>query len=92
MATQGTTTVNFSGGALEATAAVIGQAGITSANLVEAWAAANETVGSQHDDSAWVERMNVYAFNIINGTGFTVIAKPDIGRAFGTYNINWVWN
>lgn len=92
MATQGSTTVNFGSGALEATAVITGQSGLTSTNLVEAWARANETVGSFNDDSAWVEQMTVYATNIIPGTGFTIVVKPALRTAVGVYNVGWVWN
>lgn len=86
MATQGSTTVNFGSGAMEATATVTGQSAITTSNLVEAWPAWSG------DDSPWVEQMEVIAGNIVAGTGFTILVKPAIGKAYGTYTINWVWN
>ena len=92
MSTQGTAVVNFGSGALEASVAVTGQSGITTSNLVEAWALANETVGSQPNDAAWVELLRVYAIRIVGGTGFTIIVKPQLGSAFGSYNVGWVWN
>jgi hypothetical protein len=87
MATQGSTTVNFGSGALDAQVAVTGQAGITTGNLVEAWTSWNGT-----DDSPWVEQMQCTAGNIVAGTGFTIVVKPAMGRAYGSYTINWVWN
>ena len=92
MPTQGTAVVNFGSGALEATVAVTGQAGLTGANLVEAWALCNETIGGQQDDTAWVEMLQVYVINIIAGTGFTILVKPVTGLAFGSFNVGWVWN
>ena len=92
MATQGTAVVNFGSGALEASVVITGQTGITTSNLVEAWMLCNDTVGSQPDDSAWVERMNAYAIRIVNGVGFTILCKPDYGKAFGSYNVGYVWN
>lgn len=92
MSTQGTAVVNFGSGALEATVAVTGQAGITTSNLVEAWALCNDVVGSVNDDSAWVEQMQVTVTRIVNGVGFTIIAKPAVRKAFGSYNIGWVYN
>jgi hypothetical protein len=92
MAQQGSVTVNFGAGALEATAAVVGQTGLTGANLVEAWPLVNETVGSTNDDSGWVEQMQAYVTQIVGGTGFTIVVKPLLGKAFGSYNIGWVWN
>ncbi len=53
---------------------------------------ANEAVGSQNDDSAWVEQMQCFATYAVTGTGFTIIVKPALGRAVGTYNVGWVWN
>lgn len=92
MATQGTATVNFGSGALEATVAVTGQSGLGAGNLVEAWALGTETIGGAQDDSVWVDLIQVYTVNKINGTGFTILAKPVIGKGFGSYNIGWVWN
>lgn len=93
MSAQGTATVNFGAGALEASVAVTGQTGFTAGtNLLEAWALANETVGSSSDDSAWVEQMLVFATYQITGTGFTILMKPAIGKAVGSYNVGWVWN
>ena len=86
MSTQGTATVNFGSGAPDASVVVTGQSGITTANLVEAWPAV------QGDDSAWVDGIQCYAGNIVNGTGFTIYAKPLMGNALGSYTINWVWN
>ncbi len=92
MATQGSAVVNFGSGALEATVVITGQSGLTGAQLVEAWALANETIGSFNDDSAWVEQMNVYATNIIAGARFTIVMKPAVGMGVGPYNVGWVYN
>lgn len=92
MSSQGQTSVNFGSGALEATVVVTGQASITTANLVEAWCACNEAIGSQPNDGAWVEQMQATATRIVNATGFSIVVKPAIGQAYGTYNVNWVWN
>ncbi len=53
---------------------------------------ANEAVGSQNDDSAWVEQMQCFATHAVTGVGFTIIVKPALGLAVGTYNVGWVWN
>lgn len=93
MSQQGTATVNFGSGAMEALIAITGQAGFTAGtNLVEAWALCNETVGSDNDDSAWVEQMSVHATYPLTGTGFTIIMKPALRRAYGSYNVAWCWN
>ena len=87
MSTQGTATVNFGAGALDASVAVTGQSAITTSNLVEAWAAV-----SGGDDTPWVDQLQVYAGNIVAGIGFTIYVKPAQGKAFGSFTINWVWN
>lgn len=92
MATQGTAVVAFGSGALDARVAVTGQAGITTANLVEAWIAGTDLLGSSPNDSDWVEQFTVVATQIVNGVGFTIVVKPAMGNAFGNYNVNWVWN
>ena len=92
MATQGTAVVNFGTGALDASVVVTGQSGLTSGNLVEAWALCNETVGTTNDDSAWVEQMTVLATRIVAGVGFTIVMKPAMRGAIGSYNVGWVWN
>jgi len=92
MGAQGTAVVNFGSGALEASVAVTGQSGLLAGSLVEAWPLCNETVGTQKDDSAWVEQMLARATYQIAGTGFTIIVKPACRAAIGSYNIGWVWN
>lgn len=84
---QGTATIVFGSGALEASTIVTGQTAITGTNLVEAWASWNGI-----DDSNWVEQMTIRAGKIVAGTGFTILVKPATGMAFGSYTINWVWN
>jgi hypothetical protein len=93
MSTQGTATVNFGTGALEATVVITGQTAYNATtNLVEAWALANETLGSAQDDSCWVEMMQTYVINRITGSGFTILLKPAMGKAIGSYNVGWVYN
>ena len=90
MATQGTATVDFGTGKPDASVAVTGQAGITTANLVEAWLSGTATANNL-DDAGFAERLQVYAGDIVNATGFTIYALCPVGRAFGQYNVNWVW-
>lgn len=93
MSTQGSTTVNFSTGALEARVVITGQSGYNSStNLVEAWPLSNEAIGSFQDDSCWVEGMQAFVINRVNGVGFTLLMKPNYGNAFGSYNVGWVFN
>jgi hypothetical protein len=30
--------------------------------------------------------------NEITATGFTINVKPQLGRAYGAYTVNWVYN
>jgi hypothetical protein len=73
MAGQGTTTIDFGAfpGATDATVVITGQAAITTSNLVEAWI--NPTATADHTaDEHWVDPPEVFAGNIVNGTGFTI--------------------
>ncbi len=92
MSAQGIATVTFAYGAMEATAVVTGQTGLTATNLVEAWMPCNDVIGAVNDDSAWVEQMKATATKIVPGVGFTIIVKPAMGYGCGTYNVAWVWN
>jgi len=92
MATQGTAIVDFGTGATEASIAVTGQAGFVSGiNLVEAWvsglASANNPAGSARE-----EQFSIIIDPEVTATGFTINVKPALGRAYGQYIINWVWN
>lgn len=91
MGAQGTATIDFGTGALEATVVVTGQAAILSNSLVEAWPALTATANNPVD-SAKEEEFQVSAGDIVAGTGFTIYARALIGKAFGLYNMNWVWN
>lgn len=91
MATQGTVTVDFGTGKYDTSVVVTGQSGITTANLVEAWLSGVAT-SNNLADAGFVEQIQVYAGDIVNGTGFTVYAFCPQGRAFGQYVCNFVWN
>lgn len=91
MSASGTAIIDFGAGALEASIAVTGQGGILSNSLVEAWPALTATANNPVD-SAKEEEFQVSAGDIIAGTGFTVYARALVGKAFGLYNMNWVWN
>jgi hypothetical protein len=91
MGAQGTTTVDFGSGSLEATTTVSGQSGLLATNLVEAW-----IMPVNNDDSPWIENMRVWAGNITpdggSGGSFTILVKPEINKAYGVYTVAWVWN
>ena len=106
MAAQGTTTIDFGAfpGSTDATATVTGQATILAGSLAEAWISPVAT--SDHTaDEHWVDPPEVYAGNVVAGTGFTiygVIKKRseigpssrtvDVPRIYGQWTVNWVWN
>ena len=94
MATQGTASIDFGAdGKTDASVAVTGQAGfVAGTNLAEAWispiASANNTA-----DNHWVEILDKpQVIDQVTGTGFTIVLKCNQGRAFGQFNLNWVWN
>ena len=91
MATQGTATIDFGTGKLDTSVAVTGQGAITTANLVEAWLSGTSTANNL-TDAGFAENMLIFAGDIVNGTGFTIYAQVQQGRAFGQYVVNWVWN
>ena len=94
MATQGNTTVDFgSAGAVDAKAVVIGQAGFTTGtNQVEAWIDGRASANNTADNHAYEDWEPVIVSSQITGTGFTIIVRVGSGRAFGIYNVSWVWN
>ena len=94
MATQGTAVIDFgANGATDASVAITGQAGfVAGTSLAEAWvnpvASANNTA-----DNHWAEEFTpAMCSDQITGTGFTARLRVRAGRAFGKYNIAWVWN
>ena len=94
MATQGTVTIDFgTNGKTDASVKVTGQAGFTAAtNLAEAWISPMAT-SNNTEDNHWVESLDSpRIINQITGVGFTIVMKCNIGKAFGQYNLNWVWN
>lgn len=74
--TTGTAVLQFGGypGASDASVAVTGQAGIVAGSVVEAWLRL-EATGDHSADEHWVESIEVYAGNIVAGTGFTIYGK-----------------
>jgi hypothetical protein len=81
---QGTTTVNFGAfpGSTDTSVTVTGQTGITGTSLVEAWIFPQATADHSVDEH-WVDPPEVYAGNVVAGTGFTIFAvnkkRVDIG-------------
>jgi len=102
MGAQGVATLDFGAfpGASDASVAVTGQGSIVAGSLVEAWILPAVTADHSADEHL-VETLEVYAGNIIAGTGFTIygINKSSLfeptgrgTRIYGAWNIPWVWN
>lgn len=75
MGASGKTTVDFGSfpGGSDASIAVTGQTGIITASLVEAWILPADTTDHLSDEHM-LETFEVFAGNIIAGTGFTIYA------------------
>jgi hypothetical protein len=84
VAAQGTTTVNFGAfpGSTDTSVTITGQTGILAGSLVEAWIFPTATADHTADEH-WVDPPEVYAGNVVAGTGFTIYAvvkkRADIG-------------
>lgn len=95
MGAQGTATLDFGAipGVSDASVAVTGQAAILSGSLVEAWILPAATPDHSADEHL-LESLDVYAGNIVAGTGFTVygVNEGSGTRLTGKWNIAWVWN
>lgn len=78
MGAQGTTTVDFGAfpGAMDASVAVTGQAGIVAGSLVEAWLRPAATADHTADEHL-VEPLRVLAHTIVAATGFTITVLND---------------
>lgn len=103
MATQGTATLDFGAfpGKSDASVDITGQASILAGSLADAWLRPVAT--SDHSaDEHMVETLEVYAGNIVAGTGFTIygfntsqLNEPATARGtriYGQWTIAWVWN
>lgn len=109
MGATGTTTIDFGSfpGKSDASIDITGQAGILSGSLVEAWMRPLATADHSADEHM-VETINIFAGNIVAGTGFTIYAfntsdlyepisvytnSGGIGtRLYGLFTVAWVWN
>ena len=93
MATQGTTTVDFGPfpGVPEANVVITGQTGISAGSLVEAWILPVASADHSADEHR-VDPPRVVAGDIVAGTGFTIFALANTGRAYGLWTVAWVWN
>jgi len=94
MGAQGTADLDFGvfPGKTDATVAVTGQAGIVSGSLAEAWIRPVATADHSADEHA-VEELEVYARDIVAGTGFTIQGVTrSKQRLYGVWKAAWCWN
>jgi hypothetical protein len=79
-------------GSESASVAITGQAEILSTSVVEAWVDVPAAGTADHTpDEHWVEELRVRAGNIVPGVGFTIYGIIGLGKAIGTFRVNWVW-
>lgn len=95
MATQGSTTIDFGAfpGNTNVSLNVTGQTGIASGAEVDAWLSPAATADHSIDEHV-VDGPTIMAGNVQAGTGFTIYgAARDLGgKAYGLWNVSWVWN
>lgn len=93
----GTATIDFGvfPGKADTSLAVTGQAAIVAGTLVEAWL--RPAVTADHSaDEHMVEAINVFAADIVAGTGFTIHGRStnqfgQSTRLYGTWSVAWAW-
>jgi hypothetical protein len=89
---RGMTTVSFgAGGGFDATALVTGQTGISASSVVMVDVAAIATSDHSVDEHV-LEDLVVRAGAIVPGVGFTIFARVDRFKLFGSWNISWQWS
>jgi hypothetical protein len=93
MGAQGHTTVDFGvfPGTAEARVTITGETGIVAASDVEAWIRCEASADHSADEHA-IEDFDVHAQDISAGSGFLITVRPRVGRAYGVFNVSWVWN
>jgi len=95
MSASGSTTVDFGAfpGDDMASVAVTGQTAILSGSLVEAWILPAATTDHTSDEHV-VESIEIFAGNIVAGTGFTIYGRNGGSgdtQIYGKWNVGWVW-
>lgn len=84
-ATKGQSTVPFATFLPEGEVVVTGQTGITASSYIQASVYAdNDDVYSQTWDTPIIR-------NIVVGTGFSIVLRPDIGQFKGNVKVNWIY-
>src|SRR6266576_6540103 len=96
MGAQNTALLDFGAfpGASNASLAITGQGAILAGSLVEAWILPAATADHTADEH-FAEDIDIFAGNIVAGVGFTIYGfyrgQGDT-RAYGKWNVGWVWN
>lgn len=87
----GSATLDFTAAGKDMASVVItGQGAIAGTSKVEAWLRLVATADHSVDDLL-VDPIDVYAGDIVPGTGFTIYGVTRDFLRFGTYTIDWVW-
>lgn len=93
MGAQGTAVLDFGAapGANSEASIAVSQASILADSSVEAWVRHAATADHTLDEVRF-EQLRILAGSINAGVGFTIYGEVLKGRAWGRFNIDWVWN
>ena len=93
MATQGTAQIDFGAhpGNTNVALDITGQGSIASGAEVDAWLSPADTADHSIDEHV-VDGPTIMAGNVQAGVGFTIYGAAKEGRAYGLWNVSWVWN
>ncbi len=93
MGAQGTAVLDFgvAPGTNSEANVTVASASIVSGSLVEAWMR-HEATADHTLDEVRFENVKILAGSIVAGVGFTIYGEVLKGRAWGRFNIDWVWN
>lgn len=86
----GLSVINFGAGDDMASVTITGQTGITGTSYVTANLAAIATAEHSADEHV-IEEIDVYAGNIVVGTGFTIYARTRNFKLTGNWTVAWQW-
>lgn len=97
----GTATLDFGAfpGTTDASVVVTGQTAIGTSSALEAWIVPTATTDHSADEHL-LEDLNVFAGNIVAGTGFTIYGISDnqlqdpagyTPMIWGLWSVGWVW-
>lgn len=87
----GKTVIDFGTGDSIATKVITGQASILAGSIVQAWLLPMATIDHSIDEHL-IEEMDVFAGDIVAGTGFTIWARTRTGPLTGVWTVGWRWS